>query len=419
MALPGNKDFNEYDNYVTDPNPTTSAQAQDYFRNQAELLKAVIDCDFWQPETVYQPGDVVKSDSMPNGTEAVMVATKASVTSNVEPQWGAVGGANISDGACFWKLRWQHWSKDIIPIANGGTGATTAANARKNLSVNTQTFTEVSQLGLMAATTELEIAAAMPSNSVFIQGVNKTNNPNLQVYSDSTVATYGRLFVTKVASNNFVFEYFGSEGGGYWFATGNSSVTKLKYYKSFVLDNGYVTKNLLFNDNAVIINNKKDYYLGLFGDSQTWNIGALLALYGSEHSTNAGNFILRARSGQGNRTLQGKPDGSLTWDGKGIALEGSLSMPSSNQINLSLASGDTYTAPADGWLFLRVTAPSSSTYCDLIVQNTTSGIQTRQRDNQGLNLRAYVPLAKGQVGKVEYTNGTLHTAIFVYAQSEV
>jgi hypothetical protein len=75
-------------------------------------LKAVIDCDFWQPETVYQPGDVVKSDSMPNGTEAVMVATKASVTSNVEPQWGAVGGANVSDGACFWKLRWQHWSKE-------------------------------------------------------------------------------------------------------------------------------------------------------------------------------------------------------------------------------------------------------------------------------------------------------------------
>lgn len=105
MALPGNKNFSDYDNYITDQNPTTSAQAQDYFRNQAELLKAVIDCDFWQPETVYQPGDVVKSDSMPNGTEAVMVATKASVTSNVEPQWGAVGGANISDGACFWKLR--------------------------------------------------------------------------------------------------------------------------------------------------------------------------------------------------------------------------------------------------------------------------------------------------------------------------
>lgn len=116
MALPGNKDFNEYANYVTAPNPTTSAQAQDYFRNQAELLKAVIDCDFWQPETVYQPGDVVKSDSMPNGTEAVMVATKASVTSNVEPQWGAVGGANISDGACFWKLRWKHWSKEVASV---------------------------------------------------------------------------------------------------------------------------------------------------------------------------------------------------------------------------------------------------------------------------------------------------------------
>ena len=124
MALPGNKNFSDYDNYVTDPNPTTSAQAQDFFLNQAELLKAVIDCDFWQPETVYQPGDVVKSDSMPNGTEAVMVATKASVTSNVEPSWGEVGGANISDGACFWKLRWVHWSKDVEEITDLTTGAT-------------------------------------------------------------------------------------------------------------------------------------------------------------------------------------------------------------------------------------------------------------------------------------------------------
>lgn len=120
MALPGNKNFSDYDNYVTDTNPTTSAQAQDYFRNQAELLKAVIDCDFWQPETVYQPGDVVKSDSMPNGTEAVMVATKASVTSNVEPQWGEVGGAIISDGACFWKLRRKAVTVNGIKADNEG-----------------------------------------------------------------------------------------------------------------------------------------------------------------------------------------------------------------------------------------------------------------------------------------------------------
>ena len=41
MAIPKNKNFSDYDNYQTDSNPTTAAQAQDFFRNQAELLKAV------------------------------------------------------------------------------------------------------------------------------------------------------------------------------------------------------------------------------------------------------------------------------------------------------------------------------------------------------------------------------------------
>ena len=172
MALPGNKDFNEYDNYLSDPNPTTSAQAQDYFRNQAELLKAVIDCDFWQPETVYQPGDVVCSDSMPNGTEAVMVATKASVTSNVEPQWGAVGGANISDGACFWKLRWQHWSKDIATQkqAEAGTDNTKVMTPlRTAQEIDSKrpikTFTSLEQIGLDNNASEADIAVALPTFS--------------------------------------------------------------------------------------------------------------------------------------------------------------------------------------------------------------------------------------------------------------
>ena len=186
MALPGNKDFNEYDNYVTDPNPTTSAQAQDYFRNQAELLKAVIDCDFWQPEKVYQPGDVVKSDSMPNGTEAVMVATKASVTSNVEPQWGNVGGANISDGACFWKLRWQHWSKDVATQAQAEAGtdnSTVMTPLRTAQEIDSKrpikTFTSLKQLGLDNNATIEQICMTMPNFSVLQIEYNNTTNPNI------------------------------------------------------------------------------------------------------------------------------------------------------------------------------------------------------------------------------------------------
>ena len=225
MALSGNKNFSDYDNYVTDPNPTTSAQAQDYFRNQATLLKAVIDCDFWQPETVYQPGDIVKSDSMPNGTEAVMVATKASVTSNVEPQWGAVGGANISDGACFWKLRWQHWGK-------------TEEQARNNLDLRIQTFTSTSELGLTNNATELEILNAMPVHSVFQCAVTKTSFPNLFLWNHTSSNT--RLRLTRTDNNSFILEAFVIHiGTTIFMSVSNTSRTSVEYIK--VADgNGYL-----------------------------------------------------------------------------------------------------------------------------------------------------------------------------------
>ena len=124
MALPKKYDFNDYDNYLTDPNPTTSAEAQDYFRNMDMLVTAMVDTFLWQPGTNYANGDVVKSPSMPNGAEAVCVAENGGKSSNVEPQWGNVGGENIADGTCFWKLRWEHWSKSVDEIADLTTGAT-------------------------------------------------------------------------------------------------------------------------------------------------------------------------------------------------------------------------------------------------------------------------------------------------------
>ena len=122
MALPKKYDFNDYDNYLTDPNPTTSAEAQDYFQNMDMLVTAMVDTFLWQPGTNYANGDVVKSNSMPNGTEAVCVSTNGGKSSNVEPQWGNVGGGNVVDGTCFWKLRWGHWSKDVATSTEAKEG---------------------------------------------------------------------------------------------------------------------------------------------------------------------------------------------------------------------------------------------------------------------------------------------------------
>lgn len=67
---------------------------------------------------------------------------------------------------------------------------------------------------------------------------------------------------------------------------------------------GNITKNVL---NGIL------YISG----GQGWNLaanGARLALYGRDESTNPGAFFLGSGSAQGEKSLVGKPDGTLTWN---------------------------------------------------------------------------------------------------------
>ena len=140
MALPKKYDFNDYDNYITDPNPTTSAEAQDYFRNMDMLVTALVDAYLWQPNTTYTKGDVVKSPSMPSNVEAVCVNDTNGKSSNIEPSWGSVGGGNVSDGTCFWQLRMQGTVTSVngakpnvngevtVPTMQGATSTTNGAS---------------------------------------------------------------------------------------------------------------------------------------------------------------------------------------------------------------------------------------------------------------------------------------------------
>lgn len=133
MAIPKKLDFSDYDNFITEPNYTTSAEAQDYFRNMDELLEALVDCGLWQPQTNYPNGYVVVSPNMPNGTEAVCVAKNGGVSSNVEPQWGSVGGGNVSDGTCFWHLRYRAVSVNNIEADNKGNITIPVMRASTNI----------------------------------------------------------------------------------------------------------------------------------------------------------------------------------------------------------------------------------------------------------------------------------------------
>ena len=266
MALPKKYDFNDYDNYLTDPNPTTSAEAQDYFRNMDMLVSALVDAYLWQPNTTYAKGDVVKSNAMPSNVEAVCVNDTNGKSSNIEPSWGSVGGGNVSDGTCFWRLRMQGTVtsvngvkpnvngevevtipvmqsasassagkaglvpapakgdenkslcgdgtfKDlsgiggVLPIANGGTGATTAENARKNLVVNQKSYNTYEQLGFSSVPTLTRLLEALPNYSEFVRYISSSEASTLGVPDG------GILTITKGQYVDYASIYHNRYGG--------------------------------------------------------------------------------------------------------------------------------------------------------------------------------------------------------------
>lgn len=84
-----------------------------------------------------------------------------------------------------------------------------------------------------------------------------------------------------------------------------------------------------------------DSSLALYG-GQGYHYGAHLALCGKDNSSNPGVFYILADNGVDYKSLTGKPDGTLTWDGKSLVNNGAF-----NAMYFSQTSGS-YTAPYTG-----------------------------------------------------------------------
>lgn len=80
-----------------------------------------------------------------------------------------------------------------------------------------------------------------------------------------------------------------------------------------------------------------------------------------------------------------------------------LAMPSNRYIDLTLkASGNTYTMPADGYLWFRKQSAAVGEY--MLLQNNTSGLSRTQKSaTSGGYLADYIPVSKNDIVKVEYT----------------
>lgn len=93
------------------------------------------------------------------------------------------------------------------------------------------------------------------------------------------------------------------------------------------------------------------------------------------------------------------------------------SMPSNRYIDLTLgASGSTYTAPANGYMYLGMTATAPIQYANIIDGQGVTHVQNVREVNEYID--CFVAFKKGDVGSILYNAGTLRAFRFYYAEGD-
>ena len=97
-------------------------------------------------------------------------------------------------------------------------------------------------------------------------------------------------------------------------------------------------------------------------------------------------------------------------------------MPSNHYVELTLgASGTTYTAPANGYVYVRKVTTASKQFLNITIQDTNGDVITSENQSSytGMHLKVWLPVRKGEQFKIGYTAGgeTLNCQ-FIYAQGE-
>jgi hypothetical protein len=376
---------------LTEPNYTTSAEAQDYFRNMDMLVEALIDVGLWQPETNYPNGHVVFSPNMPNGTEAVCVATNGGKSSNTEPSWGEVGNDNVSDGTCFWKLRWKHWSKENATnrLPNATYAVDDVMLHKSNLSVALKCTTN----GTTSAD-ELDISGRAVGESVTDGSV------VWEVVSRDTVAIIDKERPIKTFTS---LEQLGLDN--------NASEADVGEAIPFGCILKTPIKRLTY-PNFILEPKNQDFDLVVIGGNRTMFFA---------QRTDGGNCVASYR--KWNKEF-------VSWEK--VAIKGALSMPSDQYVNIScdFTSNNMnwqslyYTAPCDGWIAIFFHAGTANGRSIVSIRNSNTGIGSIDATTSAASgdRRVNLPMKKGDQVEVSVVNITKEAedwVRFFYAQSEV
>ena len=94
------------------------------------------------------------------------------------------------------------------------------------------------------------------------------------------------------------------------------------------------------------------------------------------------------------------------------------SMPSSRHIDLSLgASGNTYTAPANGYVWLRMKSTSNNlAYCEIITSSKIGIIANTNTINH--IIECFCPVQIGYIFQTFFNNATVEEFKFIYTEGE-
>ena len=304
-----------------------------------------------------------------------------------------------------------------------------------------KTFYSLSQLGLNNTSTLEEIINALPQHSILQMYVSHVET-SVSYVGALQVPSSGVLTIKRTDTINHSIEFnlsgivYSDEVLCYkaryseLYTPSFSGWKKLAVTDKFLpLSGGTMTGAITCIPNDAIVGESNNNILNICGGTDN-DGGAVVTLYGKSNSTESvkGAWSITANDGTKNSLLAGYPGGWLSFNGKKVATNGALSMPSANYIdvNVSVLGDDGfwkyYSPPTDGWVYFYTTY-TSSVRMKVNAPGGDALIVTASAGTNDLNIQGcVVPVAKGQVVAIHASPLTaLGNAVcrFTYAQSEV
>jgi hypothetical protein len=205
-------------------------------------------------------------------------------------------------------------ASDAASNASAAQSAVTTldANVVKLSGAQTISGAKTFSAGMIAATGDIITRDSDTAWTRINGGTNNTKGASILLYGKDATLHPGKFFLqandgtygnTLVGTPNGTLQWGGKDiitDGGSQTVGGNKTINA-KWSTSYgdfmfsTVDNGYV-----------------GLQGGLSGN------GALIRVFGKDNSSNPGCFFLRAANGTQYKDFIGKPDGTLTWDGKGF-----------------------------------------------------------------------------------------------------